>query len=105
MLCELPVAKGNLKVNGTISYASQEAWLFVGSVRQNILFGLPYDRERYRNVVRVCALTPDFEQFPYGDKTVIGERGISLSGGQKARVNLARYVLVLCITLLNMLLQ
>lgn len=90
ILGELPLREGTIKVNGTISYASQEPWLFAGSVRQNILFGSPYDRDRYRQVVKVCALRTDFEQFPYGDKTIVGERGVSLSGGQRARISLAR---------------
>ncbi|XP_015437283.1 PREDICTED: probable multidrug resistance-associated protein lethal(2)03659 [Dufourea novaeangliae] len=80
------------KLNLKVSYASQEPWLFSGSVRQNILFGLPYDRERYVAVTKACALTRDFQQLPYGDMTNVGENGSSLSGGQKARVNLARAV-------------
>lgn len=63
---------------------------FIGTVRSNILFGQPYDRERYRQVVRKCALERDFALLPHGDRTVIGERGASLSGGQRARVGLAR---------------
>lgn len=62
----------------------------IGTVRSNILFGQPYDRERYRQVVRKCALERDFALLPHGDRTVIGERGASLSGGQRARVGLAR---------------
>lgn len=92
ILGELPVESGELMVNGKVSYAAQEPWLFSGSVRQNILFGLPMDHVRYRTVVKKCALTRDFELWPNGDKTIVGERGMSLSGGQKARINLARAI-------------
>ena len=78
--------------NLRISYASQEAWLFSGTVRDNILFGQPYNRERYVAVTRACALTTDFQQLPHGDMSHVGDNGASLSGGQKARVNLARAV-------------
>uniref|UniRef100_A0A1B6EFU5 Cystic fibrosis transmembrane conductance regulator n=1 Tax=Clastoptera arizonana TaxID=38151 RepID=A0A1B6EFU5_9HEMI len=92
ILQELPLSSGSVTVGGLISYASQEPWLFAGSVRQNILFGMEYNKDRYKQVIKVCALRPDFEQFPYGDKTIVGERGVSLSGGQRARINLARAV-------------
>jgi ATP-binding cassette subfamily C (CFTR/MRP) protein 4 len=92
ILKELPLTKGSLDVGGTISYASQEPWLFGGSIRQNILFGLDMDMKRYKEVVRVCALERDFSLFPYGDRTIVGERGAMLSGGQKARINLARAI-------------
>lgn len=92
ILKELPVNEGKIHVDGMISYASQEPWLFAASIRQNILFGLPMDKDRYQKVVQCCALQRDFSLFPYGDKTIVGERGISLSGGQRARVNLARAV-------------
>ncbi|SPP86203.1 probable multidrug resistance-associated protein lethal(2)03659 isoform X2 [Drosophila guanche] len=92
ILGELRSESGEIKVNGTISYASQEPWLFSGTVRQNILFGQPMDRRRYTKVVKKCALERDFDLLPYKDKTIVGERGASLSGGQKARISLARAV-------------
>lgn len=91
ILGELPFKEGKISITGRISYASQEPWVFAASVRQNIIFGLPFNRARYAEVVRVCALNEDFAQWPDGDKTIIGERGMSLSGGQRARINLARY--------------
>ncbi|EDV54484.1 probable multidrug resistance-associated protein lethal(2)03659 [Drosophila erecta] len=91
ILGELPGESGSMKVQGKISYASQEPWLFNASVRDNILFGLPMDKHRYRNVVRKCALERDFELL-HGDRTYVGERGASLSGGQRARISLARAV-------------
>jgi ATP-binding cassette subfamily C (CFTR/MRP) protein 4 len=92
ILGELSIESGKIEVNGKISYASQEPWLFSGSVKQNIIFGLPVDKHRYRAVIKACSLVRDFELWPDGDKTIVGERGVSLSGGQKARINLARAV-------------
>lgn len=92
ILQELEIDKGELTVNGVVSYSSQEPWLFEASVRQNILFTEEYDENRYKDVIRVCALERDLELLPYADLTIVGERGISLSGGQKARVSLARAI-------------
>lgn len=75
-----------------VSYAAQTPWLEHLSIRDNILFGEPFDSERYWNVIECCALRTDLEILEDGDLTEIGERGISLSGGQKARVALARAV-------------
>ena len=91
-LGELNPDCGSLKVKGRISYASQEPWLFSSTVRQNITFGQLFDNNVYRNIVRVCALEKDFAEFTDGDATLVGERGVSLSGGQRARINLARAV-------------
>ncbi|XP_033225031.1 probable multidrug resistance-associated protein lethal(2)03659 isoform X2 [Belonocnema kinseyi] len=92
ILDELPLSSGSIQVSGTIAYVSQEPWVFASSIRQNILFGLPMDKKRYEEVVKVCQLVQDFSMFPFGDKTLIGEKGITLSGGQKSRINLARAV-------------
>jgi ATP-binding cassette subfamily C (CFTR/MRP) protein 4 len=91
-LNELPLINGSVEIGGRISYANQEPWLFGGTIRQNILFGQPMDTDKYKEVIRVCALEEDIAQFPYGDNTIVGERGVLLSGGQKARINLARAV-------------
>ncbi|CAH1368627.1 unnamed protein product, partial [Tenebrio molitor] len=92
ILGEMQPCLGNVAVNGVVSYAAQEPWLFAGSVRQNILFGREFEKQRYYAVVRACALVRDFQLLPFGDQTIVGEKGISLSGGQRARINLARAV-------------
>lgn len=90
LLGELPIACGQCHCNGRMSYAAQEPWLFAGTVRDNIIFGGQFEPDRYKEVVRVCCLEQDFASLIVGDQTEVGERGVSLSGGQKARVNLAR---------------
>ncbi|XP_018014259.1 ATP-binding cassette sub-family C member 4 isoform X1 [Hyalella azteca] len=92
ILGELPALEGTVAVKGKIAYASQEPWLFSGSVRQNILFGREYDEKKYGEVIKVCGLEADLQLLSEGDRTLVGERGTSLSGGQKARINLARAV-------------
>lgn len=92
ILGEMTLSEGNISSVGSRSYASQEAWVFGGTVRENILFNSMYNRQRYQRVVKACALLRDFKQFPQGDQTIVGDRGTSLSGGQKARINLARAV-------------
>lgn len=92
LLYELPVNSGEIKTAGKVAYAAQEAWVFNGSVRENILFGKPYNAGWYDEVTEACALTKDFQLLPYGDRTLVGEKGSELSGGQKARVTLARAV-------------
>lgn len=92
ILKELPLITGNLHVSGKVVYVSQEPWIFASSIRQNILFGATMNKQRYDKVIRVCQLETDFMMFPHKDQTIIGEKGINLSGGQRARINLARAV-------------
>ncbi|KAA0201409.1 hypothetical protein HAZT_HAZT009512, partial [Hyalella azteca] len=93
MLGELSVLQGSVEVSGTIAYASQEPWLSPGSIRENIIFGKKYHQKKYSEVIKVCGLEADLQQLPQGDLTLLGDRGTTLSGGQKARINLARYSL------------
>ncbi|KAF9124778.1 hypothetical protein BG015_005028 [Linnemannia schmuckeri] len=83
---------GQVRSFGSLAYVSQTAWILNATVRENILFGRPYDKERYLKTIRSCALIPDFKVLANGDKSVIGERGINLSGGQKQRISIARAV-------------
>ncbi|KAG1837297.1 hypothetical protein F4604DRAFT_1843943 [Suillus subluteus] len=94
---KLTISKNTSKIdeNGfmhSFSYAAQSPWLRHQSIKDNILFGQPFDEERYNDVVECCALLPDLNILEDGDDTEIGSRGVSLSGGQKARVALARAV-------------
>uniref|UniRef100_A0A8C0SL40 ATP binding cassette subfamily C member 4 n=1 Tax=Canis lupus familiaris TaxID=9615 RepID=A0A8C0SL40_CANLF len=92
VLGELPRNQGLVSVHGRIAYVSQQPWVFPGTVRSNILFGKKYEKERYEKVIKACALRKDLQCLEDGDLTVIGDRGATLSGGQKARINLARAV-------------
>ncbi|KAH0818467.1 hypothetical protein GEV33_004324 [Tenebrio molitor] len=92
ILKELEPTRGSVDVEMNISYAPQEPWIFSASVKQNILFGEELDESRYLKVLRMCALERDLSVFPFGDNTLVGERGVMLSGGQKARIGLARAV-------------
>uniref|UniRef100_H2SRT7 Cystic fibrosis transmembrane conductance regulator n=1 Tax=Takifugu rubripes TaxID=31033 RepID=H2SRT7_TAKRU len=92
ILGELPKEKGVLTVSGQMTYASQQPWVYPGTIRSNILFGKEMDPQKYERVLKACALKRDLQLLPEGDLTLIGDRGATLSGGQKARVNLARAV-------------
>ncbi|EGD79317.1 ABC transporter [Salpingoeca rosetta] len=92
MLRELLPSKGSAGVRGRVSYASQEPWILATTVRENILFGAADDPARRAAVIRACALERDLQLLPGGEQALIGERGVTLSGGQKARVSLARAV-------------
>jgi ABC-type multidrug transport system fused ATPase/permease subunit len=87
----IPSSVDAIKIRGPkVAYTSQSPWIISGTVQDNILFGLPYNEDRYNRVVEGAALRSDLATLHAGDQTELGERGINLSGGQKARVELAR---------------
>ncbi|CUS10944.1 unnamed protein product [Tuber aestivum] len=92
ILGDLWKVSGKVVVRGSTAYVAQSAWIMNASVRDNIVFGHRYNPEFYQATVRACALLEDFDALPDGDETEVGEKGISLSGGQKARLTLARAV-------------
>ena len=77
-------------VNGKINYVGQEAWIQNNTVQNNILFYQPFNVEKYHKILNLCELNQDLNTFPGGDLTEIGEKGVNLSGGQKARISLAK---------------
>ena len=89
---EIPSTIGNISHQGRIAYVCQTPWVFSGTIRENILFGKEYKSEALQRAIDVCSLKEDLASLPSGDMTHVGERGVSLSGGQRARVNLARAV-------------
>ena len=83
ILGEMPPHAGKIEIYGKLSYAPQEAWVFSGSVKQNIIFGQPFHMERYKRVLMACALEHDLKQWTYYDETLVGEKGVVLSGKQQ----------------------
>lgn len=92
VLGDLYKVNGTVTTHGSIAYAAQQAWVLNATVRENIIFGYGWDSDFYEDTVKACALLDDFAQLPHGDETIVGDRGIQLSGGQKARLTLARAV-------------
>ena len=92
ILQEIPLSKGQMSCQGKIAWVGQKPWVFSGTIRDNILFNEPFESDRYHMILQACDLCRDLKQFPDGDMTLVGQRGIVLSGGQQARVALARGV-------------
>ncbi|XP_061579415.1 ATP-binding cassette sub-family C member 4-like isoform X2 [Cololabis saira] len=92
ILGELSLESGVVKVKGELTYTSQQPWILPGTIRSNILFGKELNPKKYERVLRACALKRDLDLLPGGDLAPVGDRGANLSGGQKARVSLARAV-------------
>ncbi|XP_014108153.1 PREDICTED: multidrug resistance-associated protein 1 isoform X1 [Pseudopodoces humilis] len=92
LLGEMDKKEGYVAVKGSVAYIPQQAWVQNATLEDNIIFGREMNENRYKRVIEACALMPDVEILPSGDKTEIGEKGVNLSGGQKQRVSLARAV-------------
>eukprot|EP00055_Hartaetosiga_balthica_P012308 m.59252 g.59252 ORF g.59252 m.59252 type:complete len:1418 (+) comp7903_c0_seq3:26-4279(+) len=92
ILGELVPTHGTVHQRGTLGYASQEAWVLNDTVQNNIIFGHEFDEEKFDLVTNVCQFTTDLHSMPHGKDTELGERGVTLSGGQKARLSLCRAV-------------
>ena len=92
ILGDLWKINGEVVVHGATAYVAQQSWVMNASVKENVVFGHRWDPDFYERTVHACALVDDFKTLPDGDQTEVGERGISLSGGQKTRLTLARAV-------------
>ena len=101
LLGELLPLSGDVEIVGTLGYSSQDPWVFSGTVRDNVLFGCEFKEEWYQQVLAECCLSEDIEMFSHGDSTLVGERGVTLSGGQKARITLARLVSLLTVLIVS----
>ncbi|KAF9518525.1 hypothetical protein BS47DRAFT_1388932 [Hydnum rufescens UP504] len=89
---EMVRSEGAVELFGTVAYAPQNPWIMSSTVRENITFSRHFDAEFYEMVLDACALRPDLAVLADGDMTEVGEKGITLSGGQRARISLARCV-------------
>ena len=85
-------SKGNIKLSGKISFVSQNPWILNTTIEENILFFSQKDEEQYKKIINICQLEPDLLTLQKGDQTEIGEKGLNLSGGQKARISIARAI-------------
>ncbi|XP_062928444.1 ATP-binding cassette sub-family C member 9-like isoform X2 [Mobula hypostoma] len=85
-----PVLEATRRTRNSVAYSAQKPWLLNTTVEENITFGSPFIKQRYKAVIDACSLQPDIDLLPFGDQTEIGERGINLSGGQRQRISVAR---------------
>ena len=92
LMNELEIVEGRVQLNGSVAYVPQESWILPTIVRENIIYGRGLDERWYQQVVSACCLDTDMQQFVEGDLTEVGDRGVTLSGGQKARITLARAI-------------
>ncbi|CAG9312990.1 unnamed protein product [Blepharisma stoltei] len=90
LLNEIFLKEGNVNISGKISYSGQDSWVLPGTIKENILMGNEYNEFLYKNSIKICGLDKDLDYFKLKDEATIGDNGAALSGGQKARLSLAR---------------
>ncbi len=86
LLGELQEYTGSLDIKGKVEYISKKPWIFNGSIKQNIIFGNEYNKDKFEKVIETCCLKKDLEILTLAENTLIGELGISLSRGQKMKI-------------------
>lgn len=89
-LGELHKRTGSQYVKGSVAYCAQQAWILAGTVRENVIFGRPYNDAKFRAAIEASGLQADLDQLPAAEFTEIGERGVNVSGGQKQRISLGQ---------------
>ena len=94
ILEEIPFYSGEVYKNGSVAYVEQEPVIFSATIKENILFGAEMNEKRYARALKQSCLEADLELFDDGEDTVVGEKGVTLSGGQKARLALARALFI-----------
>ena len=92
ILGELTVESGDIERSGRVAYVEQEPWILSATIKDNITMGKSFEKDKFDEVIRVCALEDDMKIFPKREETMLGDRGVNISGGQKARISLARAV-------------
>lgn len=92
LLGSMRKTSGKHSVSGSLAYVPQEAWIRNATVRNNVLFGTPFNKDLYEKVLQLTGMDKDMHQFQFGDQTIIGEKGVALSGGQRQRVSIARSI-------------
>ena len=92
ILQEMDILKGNPEIIGSIAYVEQELFIIPGTFRENVIMESQFDEEKFQNWIDASCLNEDFKGLKNGFETVVGEKGSTLSGNQKARISLARAV-------------
>ena len=92
ILGELTISSGEIARSGRVGYVEQEPWILSATVKDNITMGKAFNRDKFDEVVRICALEDDMKTFPKREETMLGDKGVNISGGQKTRISLARAV-------------